>query len=397
MTAKDQGKLLIITGSHDSTTDFLLPLLTPATSVFRLNTDFFLKYKLDFDHSGFKLTDPVGRSCTSQEIYKAFWRWPEWCTQHTEESRYVQGEARCLLQEITNLIWSQGKFVLVEPGALRRLGKLLQLTRAREFFNVPPFRAVLNLDGIRQNGGPEVVKSMGKCLPDERLFFSTRVDPSQLAEGYPWFFQRYQEATFDITVMFVRKQIFAFELARDFLETSIDWREIPDKGTAWKPFQLPEAVRDKVISYMQVLQLDFGRLDFLRDSSGEFHFCEVNCNPQFAWLDYDRKEGLVSALLDELSPETERHPIPVRHPLDLNARSESQASRRLLFVSEDRLSALHPCVRNRSPDAYEVHRCIGARCSGFLGCRPMRYRPPASSCGNVLYPALVRSARFRLN
>jgi hypothetical protein len=325
MNAKDQRKLLIITGSHDSTTDFLLPLLSPTHSVFRLNTDFFLKYKLDFDHSGFKLTDPVGRTCTSQEVYKAFWRWPEWRTQNTEELRYVQGEIRTLLQEIINLLWSQGKFVLVEPGALRRLGKLLQLIRAREFFNVPPFRAVLNLDDIQKNGGAEVVKSLGKSLPDERLFFSTRVDLARLAKGFPWFFQHYQEATFDITVMFVRKQIFAFELARDFLETSIDWREVPDKGAAWKPFQLPEMVRDKVISYMQVLQLDFGRLDFLRDSSGEFHFCEVNSNPQFAWLDYDRKEGLVSAVLSELSPETERHPIPVRHPLDLNAQGQGRA------------------------------------------------------------------------
>ena len=316
MTADGQGKLLIITGSHDSTVDFLLPLLSPSDCIFRLNTDLFLKYRLSFDHSGFKLADPVGRSCTSQEVHKAFWRWPEWPAKNTEESRYVQGEVRSLLREISNLLWSQGKFVLVEPGAFRRAGKLVQLTRAREFFNVPPFRAVLNLHNAPHNGA-EVVKSLGKCLPDERVIFSTRVDPTELAQEYPWFMQRYQEAVFDITVVFVRKQIFAFELARDFLSTSIDWREIPDKGDPWKPFELPEDVRDKVIGYMEVLHLDFGRLDFLRDKDGELHFCEVNCNPQFAWLDYEGKAGLLSAVLNELSPKTERHPIPVRHPLAL--------------------------------------------------------------------------------
>lgn len=314
MVANGQGKLLIITGSHDATTDFLLPLLSPSDCVFRLNTDLFLKYKLTFDHTGFKLTDPVGRSCSSQEVYKAFWRWPEWPATNTEESRYVQGEVRSLLQEISNLLWYQGKFVLVEPGALTRSGKLVQLTRAREFFNVSPFRAVLNSQDASQ-GRAEVVKSLGKCLPDDRVIFSTRVDPSDLALGYPWFMQRYQEADFDVTVMFVRKRIFGFELARDFLATSVDWREIPDKGAAWKPFELPGPVCDKVIKYMEVLHLDFGRLDFLRDKDGGLHFCEVNCNPQFAWLDYGGEGGLLSTILEELSPATERHPIPTRHPL----------------------------------------------------------------------------------
>jgi hypothetical protein len=314
MTGNGQGKLLIITGSHDSTTDFLIRFLAPSDCVFRLNTDLFLKYKLTFDHSGFELADPVGRSCTSKEVYKALWRWPEWPSRNTEESRYVQGEVRSLLQEISNLLWSQDRFVLVEPGALRRTGKLVQLTRARDFFNVSPFRAVLNSQGALQRSA-EVVKSLGKCLPDDRVIFSTRVDSSDLAPGYPWFIQRYEEAAFDITVMFVRKRIFAFELERDFLATSIDWREIPDKGEAWKPFELPDPVRDKIIGYMEALHLDFGRLDFLRDKHGELHFCEVNCNPQFAWLDYDGKGGLLSAVLQELSPKTERHPIPVRHPL----------------------------------------------------------------------------------
>lgn len=323
MTTNGLGKLLIITGSHDSTTDFLIPFLSPSDCVFRLNTDLFLKYKLTFDHSGFDLTDPVGRSCTSEEVYKAFWRWPEWPAKNTEESRYVQGEVRSLLREINNLLWSQDRFVLVEPEALRRSGKLMQLTRARDFFNVSPFRAVLNSKDPLQKSS-EVVKSLGKCLPDDRVIFSTRVDPSDLALEYPWFMQRYEEAVFDITVMFVRKRTFAFELERDFLATSIDWREIPDKGAAWKPFELPNLVRDNIIGYMKALRLDFGRLDFLRDKYGEFHFCEVNCNPQFAWLDYEGKEQLLSAVVEELSPETERHPIPVRHPLALG-RDEMKA------------------------------------------------------------------------
>jgi hypothetical protein len=66
---------------------------------------------------------------------------------------------------------------------------------------------------------------------------------------------------------------------------------------------------------MQAMRLDFGRLDFLMGSDGEMYFCEVNPNPQYAWLDYDREYGLVRAVLDEISPATPRHPIPLAHPL----------------------------------------------------------------------------------
>jgi hypothetical protein len=313
MTADAEGKLLIITGSHDSTVDFLLAFL-PADRVFRLNTDLLQKYTVVFDSSGFALTDPTGRGFRSREVYKAYWRWPEWPVATTKEQRYVRAEVRYLLREIKNLLWSEDKFVLVEPEALQRSGKLLQLIRACEYFNVPPFRAVLNSPQA-SGSGTEVVKSLAKALPEPRAIYSTRVDPSELAPEYPWFMQRYVEAVFDVTVVVVRKRLFAFELARDFLATSIDWREIPDKTSAWTPMELSEPTGIAILRYMDDLHLDFGRLDFLKDENGQMYFCEVNPNPQFDWLDYEGKRGLVSAVLEELSPMTERHSIPVRHPL----------------------------------------------------------------------------------
>jgi len=313
MTADPKATLLIITGSHDTTTDFLLPFL-PADRVFRFNTDLFREYKLVFDASGFTLTDPTGRSSTSQQVYKAYWRWVEWPVANTDQERYVQAELRYLLQEMTNLLWYEGKFVLVEPGAPRRAGKLLQLMRAKEFLNVPPFRAGLN-SRYASPEGLEVVKSLTKNYPGSRVIYSTLVDPAQLAPEYPWFVQQYVEAAYDVTVVVVRKRLFAFRLTRDFLATSVDWREIPDKGCAWTPIELPEATRSAIFRYMDDMRLDFGRLDFLGDKRGKLYFCEVNPNPQYAWLDYDGKGGLLSAVLEELSPITERHAIPVASPL----------------------------------------------------------------------------------
>jgi len=309
----ETGLLLIITTSYDATVDFLVPLLPPG-KVFRFNTDLFQQYEFWFDASGFTLTDPSGRSCSSQQIFKAYWRWPDWPVTRGAEERYVQAELRYLLSEMTNLLWADSKFVLVEPGAPRRAGKLLQLMRAAEFFNVPPFRASLN---TRHSAGgePEVVKSLSKRLPDGRFIFSTAVDPSRLAPSLPWFVQSYVEADFDMTVVVVRDHLFAFKLPRDFLDRSIDWRAITGLEECWQPIELSTSISGSILRYMKAMRLDFGRLDFLMGSDGEMYFCEVNPNPQYAWLDYDREYGLVLAVLEEISPVTPRHPIPLAHPL----------------------------------------------------------------------------------
>jgi hypothetical protein len=317
--------LLIITSSYDATVDFLLPLL-PAGRVLRLNTDLFEQYELRFDADGFSLTDPAGRNCTNRQIYKAYWRWPAWPAAEGDEGRYVQAEIRYLVQEMTNLLWCEDKFVLVEPQAPRRSGKLLQLMRAREFFDVPPFRAGLNT-AYSPRDGLEVVKSLSKGFPGDKFIFSTAVDPTQLAPNYPWFMQQYVQAAFDVTVVVVRDRVFGFKLARDFLETSIDWRSISDKENEWTPTELSETVRSAILRYMRDLRLDFGRLDFLMDASGELHFCEVNPNPQYAWLDYEGTNGLLSAVLEEISPTTERHSIPVPHPLGKSASGREDEDR----------------------------------------------------------------------
>jgi hypothetical protein len=310
---RGSGLLLVVTSSYDATADFLLSRL-PADGVFRLNTDLFQEYQLWFDAAGFTLTDPTGRRCSSAQVYKAYWRWPDWPAVQGADARYAQAERRYLLSEITNLLWLQGKFVLVEPGAPRRSGKLIQLTMAARYFDVPAFRAGLNTS-YPDGEATQVVKSLSKNLPDGTFLFSTAVDSRQLDPEQPWFMQSYVDAAFDVTVVAVRDRLFAFKLPRDFLASGIDWRAVPDTEDGWSVTELAPPVADAIRRYMRAMRLDFGRLDFLLDSAGELHFCEVNPNPQYAWLDYEGEYGLTAAVLDEISPATERHPIPAVHPL----------------------------------------------------------------------------------
>ena len=50
----------------------------------------------------------------------------------------------------------------------------------------------------------------------------------------------------------------------------------------------------------------FGRFDFIR-KDGELWFLELNPNGQWAWLDRDCKNGLITAIAEAIISEDRRH------------------------------------------------------------------------------------------
>jgi len=55
---------------------------------------------------------------------------------------------------------------------------------------------------------------------------------------------------------------------------------------------------------MNNLGLKFGRIDFLLKNN-EYFFLEVTPNGQWAWLDTENTNGLMSEMLMQISPNTE--------------------------------------------------------------------------------------------
>jgi glutathione synthase/RimK-type ligase-like ATP-grasp enzyme len=165
----------------------------------------------------------------------------------------------------------------------------------------------------------KIVKSLsGEQVDLGKVFYSTRVNPSQLDPKYSWFIQDYVQAIKDITVVFCRGKLFAFELKRSFLKRSSDWREFIPEGQKWISCKLPVKLCNRIKSYMKHLQFDYGRLDFLLTPKNEFVFCEVNPNGQYAWLDLEGKHGLLDCIASEISPITPVHPIPHLNPVRCN-------------------------------------------------------------------------------
>jgi hypothetical protein len=318
------SELLIVTNSYDATTDILLGRLGDS-SVFRLNFDQITKYNIRFDAGGFCLSDPTGRTFSSRTVSKAYWRKPFNGGNEEEQvwTKYADAEMRYVLTELVNLLWADQKLVLVEPFAERRTGKLLQLRHAQEFFSVPAYEVVLN-NVPRFDSA--VVKSLSNEPVGEKVLFTTQIRTDDLDLQYPWFVEEYVAGTHDVTVVFVRQELFAFSLERDFLKTTIDWRECISPEQKWVRHSLPESLRASIIRYMETLKLDYGRLDFLLDEQQCYWFCEVNSNGQFAWLDLNGEQGLLDAIVREISPRCERHPLRNRHPLELLSAPEPFAA-----------------------------------------------------------------------
>ncbi len=302
-----------MTNSYDVTVDLLLDRMG-GQPIFRLNFDQLSRYRMLINKGGFSIVDPAGRCVTSQTVAKVYWRKPFNAPAEEAYARenLVDAELRYVLTELVNFLWLAEKLVLVEPFAEKRTGKLIQLHCARSFVEVPEYEFILNHESSRSAG---VVKSLSNELVGEGVLYTTRVETGSLAGKFPWFVQSEILAHKDVTVVFVRGKLFAYSLQRDFLEHSVDWRRFSSPTQKWEAHLLPASMQKAIRGYMKALRLDYGRLDFLLDAGNRYWFCEVNPNGHFAWLDPDDAHGLLSSIIEEISPATKTYPLPSKHAL----------------------------------------------------------------------------------
>ncbi len=315
----------IYTNSLDLTADLVISRLGP-DEVFRFNCDLWREYKIKIDPHGFFIENPAGRFLQSRDIAKFYWRRPHMSSRlypdrHIpEEIVYMEEEVYYAFRDMVNLLWSEGKVVLTEPMADSRIGKLVQLKVARKYFKLPSYKFVSGSPDYFEKDKASVVKSLSsERIKGNLVLFTTRVAEDKLDPSTPWLIQEYVPATRDVTVVFVRGEVFGFELNReDFLERTVDWREMgPETATdAWLPHTLSGNMTESIRFFMADLGLHFGRLDLLF-GEGEYFFLEVNANGEWAWLDFDGKNGLLESILKEISPLTPRHSIPISRGISL--------------------------------------------------------------------------------
>lgn len=292
-------KTLIITDTWDRTSDIIVNRISD--EVFRLNTDIIRDYIIELNDVGFQIHDPTGRNIKLSEIGSVYWRKPFTSNGYdtpSDPDYFFFSECRYLIREIYNLAIASGAYSLVEAGAERRLGKIIQLLIAKKFFSIPEWNIILGMNFSAP--AQTIVKSLsGEAIDSDNVLYTTRVDLQDLDSSHLWFTQKAIQKSADITACYIRGKIFAFELESDSQIT--DWRSTLGDSSShkWIPIEFSQKTSINIIEFMKRCNLQYGRLDFVR-SGEELFFLEVNPNGQWAWLDLDDRTGLISTMVNAI-------------------------------------------------------------------------------------------------
>lgn len=306
--------LLILTFSEDVTFDSLILHLRDVP-FFRFNIDLWRDYSWEITAGGFRIEDKIGRVCEEQDARAVYLRKLIFTPPYVDvpaggnEEHWVREQLLQLFYGIRDIAAASGRLALVKPS--RHASKLRQMRLAQQWFPVPAW-SVFHGRTASLGEAPVVVKTFAAVPVGGGAHVMVReADASRLSPGHPWFVQRLmREASHDVTVVFVNGRMFAFEADR--LPDEVDCRvSTALDDHPWRPCALSNDDADGIRAMMRVLDLEFGRFDFLREG-GRLWFLEVNPNGQWGWLDPKGDNGLYSAVAGEILAVWERNePRPI--------------------------------------------------------------------------------------
>ena len=290
--------LLLIAGSPDGTADRIVSAY--GSEVFRLNFDLWKDYHLALSPDGWSIENPAGLKITSKTVTRAFW-WKAFNFWVAGEDKLISAEVRYIFREIYGSCVDKGiaKGNFIDWHNLR--GKVHILRLAKQFFHIPKTLVTLNGSGTDSlNGLSLVAKSLSSELSNENTVMATvevgldRIDPS-----FPWYLQSKVDSDWDVTVLQCGNLLFPFRRSRKNLK-GLDWRleQSFDYSTKeWFPFEISKTDAKNIIKLSESIGVEFGRYDFLIDTSGNLLFLEFNANGQWVFLDVWNEYGLLDAVV----------------------------------------------------------------------------------------------------
>jgi hypothetical protein len=294
--------LLLITGSSDGTSDSICKKL--GSKVFRFNYDLFSEYCFEFTPNKWQISNPLGHALSSENISSCLW-WKAFHFDLVDQDNFVVEEVKYIFREL--YAWCRlRKLTKGNPYDFHNtLGKVNLLDIASKFFVVPETLISFQCAGVKSlKKSPIVAKSLSSALTNNKAsLLTTEVDTSRLDPKFPWYLQEKVESDFDITVVVCGEKLFAYERTRKNLK-GLDWRGEqtfnPDIRE-WDKLQLMQDEINNIKAFCSSIKVNWGRLDFMK-RDGELVFLEYNANGQWMFLDYHEEDGILTAVLDYLLP-----------------------------------------------------------------------------------------------
>ncbi len=287
---------LIITTSQDVTSDIIIPYIQKHDSIFRFNTDLYENYNINVHCNGFEIADPTGRTISNAKVTSLYWRKPWMSTRPTPGTLayFEECQRKYLIREIVNICNNNKVWMMVEPFAEHRIGKVIQMQKAKDYFNIPEW-CIVSGNAASELTPTWLVKTLYSESVEQMAPIVKPWTEGVLSSDFQWFLQKEVEnAVFDVTVVYVCGKCFAYRKKREL--GKVDWRIdiLKNQDNRWEYFKLDISSVKKICKYMEFCELKYGRLDFLLDSNNELMFLEVNPNGQYAWLDLEDDFGMLT-------------------------------------------------------------------------------------------------------
>jgi len=296
-------RTLLITNSHDQTSDLLVLKIGPEKFI-RINFDRPSDWSISLSPNNLLIKSQLGEFSNS-EISKCFWRKPFITEPYggVFDDKFYVSEWKYMIYELCDYMAEQGKLRLNPPSPDYMFGKIKQQRAALNYFKTPKSKWSINT--LPDTSQPCITKAVSaSTFSDDSVLFTTEVTNKDLSPDI-WYIQELINAKFDVTIAHLYGKNFSFQLNRDEL-TGVDWRKDQvDQVQIWVPYNLSLDLNLKINAYMKELGLVYGRLDFMNDPSFEEpYFLEVNKNGQWAWLDPNFDNGLFAEMCKVIDPET---------------------------------------------------------------------------------------------
>lgn len=324
--------IFICTCSQDATVDLLLPYLEDIP-LFRFNIDKPEDYTWDFSWAGFEISNiKTGVTINSSTLSSFYLRKPmyftvfdipkdgclaNWCREETDDL-FEDFYRECEFRHLTTVIHSKNA----------HYGKLRQMLVAEKYFKVAKWHIFHGALPLELTHGRWVAKALtGTAIGKGKTFFVKEVDPTKLDLSYPWFLQEKIIGEDEVTVVFIKGVLYTYRYPRSSMGVCDDVRKATiEDDSGWSRCELTASEQAAIRGFMAETGYQFGRFDFIR-KDGELWFLELNPNGQWAWLDEDNKDGLISSIAEAIRSEDQRHRQMAADPRpSLCARSQVAAS-----------------------------------------------------------------------
>lgn len=287
-------KILIITSSYDYTVDYIINKYRNKAKFLRLNVDM-------LDQNSFKLNEKKDWTINSKtwsvnvdEVYSIYYRKPMLPDLSMYESKYISMISKDIIAIINGIVDSFNGKVLTKPFKLRKIeNKVFQLKVASEIGFLIPTTLITNsnLDAELFIKNKSIIKPLttGKILAENSYeIYQTNIiekieDDISLT---PIYLQSYINKKYEVRVTIVRETFFSVRI--DF-HNEIDWR-ISEEKNKYSIIELPKNIENKCKQLLEIMNVEFGAIDFIVDTNDNWTFLEINPNGQWLWL--EEKLGL---------------------------------------------------------------------------------------------------------